>query len=1339
MVSLTRFLPQSADPGGYQYGVNVLSPGVDPVVDIILVHGLGGDPFKTWTYSGSKKEPSVLWPRDLLPFEIPEVRVLSYGYDTKVTSWFEGATSNMIHHHSETMISRLHNFRSRKIDGKNSTERPIIWIGHSLGGILIKRALIYSNSCGVDHNERLRSIKVSTQGILFMGTPHMGSDIVRWASLARKLLLFFPGVKLDSTMLSMLGQNSETLQNINTLFTGIASSFEIVYFYEEIETVLPTGQREVIVPYSSAIVDSPNTEKIGIHATHHTMIKYKDESSPGYSDVAGILRQMVDNALTFAPGRWESERRSAVAATDEKIKEILVQRGASGLYFGAPRSIMLGSPRRLSGFQSIPGPVEVEEIDSGSSIGAGPSKRPAIPRLEEYSPESSIILPPSLPIFAVPLHPNESPVTREYLLHELDHILLVEDRRSKGNAGLLLWGPPGSGKTHLVREYVFSRRSTYAGGIFWVNAQTPSSRIDSFRHIYKKLNLPSAVMQDITTPHADRSGLDLCTCRVLEWMERNENWLLVLDGANAVTETEIDELKACMPTSRGSSILLTSLNQSLDGQARLGAPVGFRIPQMTMKEAVSILLTEAKIVDPTPQEVKVAQELVELLDYLIGAIHIAACYIAERQVSIYEYLRGYKEHPKVSGDGWSPLAMTLDTLETKHPEAANLLKLISYFGTDIPTLLIHWGLEALPAQVRVVAKEEDGIFDFNLTIKHLLAFSLVRRTHQNEREDGKEWRVDKLHLQSVIQTYVRQRLNSQAEVGQAWVKFAALVFRHAYERAEKQRGANGGIYIKDYEEFSRHGEALMNRMREGKVSRKSIRTTVEMAKQVIEEQNKAQEAGKLVELPARSIWGRIDTESPEAVYASRRSTFNDSSSVTGSSLSASTLSELSKGNAFSVGNNSKVTQEEEQKVDKTSPAPAIVEPVASAPKNDPPTSMLSRASTSTTIQGSTASVNIGKQRKKLQRRPSHKSYKSRKGKEVDEQLRSPKEAPALTIPTSATIGTQTQPTAIGTATIKRQVSAPYPISPPSGNGGNNPFVIPSWPGSENSPLEIPLPLPMNIPQVYTNDLISQSAPSNLYHLYQKSELSNTNPPRPARTISEPIRDPGPNQPLPRTIRRRKAIDPNPTLPPQPKFPRLDSALSPIPPFLSTDHHHLASPMGYFYVVDHQKETKYGDQTEDEEGESDFISVTSEPGPSRISRRNLSPNPLMRHKVLYNTPASSTAVVGPSRLKPPAPPSPLHSRSEIFLSAPTSPILSHMSSVITDDDDGASMQPSPGSLVDLAKNFTSAWVGTSLRSRGSSVSSLGTISPAVKMEKRRSVSISREGSPSRGRTHWRTMM
>ncbi|KAF3910785.1 hypothetical protein ABW20_dc0101759 [Dactylellina cionopaga] len=1119
-----------------------------------------------------------------------------------------------------------------------------------------------------------------------MGTPHMGSDIVRWGSLARKLLCFFPGVRLDSSMLSMLGQNSETLQNINTLFIGIASSFEIVYFYEELETLLPTGQHEIIVPYSSAIVDSPNTEKIGIHGTHQTMVKYKDESSPGYSDVAGILRQMVDTAVTFAPGRWEAERRSAVAATDEKIKEILVQRGL------------------------------------------------AITQSGEYSANSSLILPPSLPIFAVPLHPNESPVTRDYLLRDFDTILLADDRRSKGNAGLLLWGPPGSGKTHLVREYVFNRREYFTGGIFWVNARTAASRVDSFRIIYKKLNLPSAVMQDVNSPHADRSGMDLCTCRVLEWMERTENWLLVLDGANAVDESDIDDLKSCMPTSRGSSILFTTLNQSLDGQARLGAPVGYKIPQMTMKEAMSIFLTEAKIVDPTPQEVKVAGELVELLDYLIGAIHIAACYIAERQVSIYEYLRGFKEQPKVSGDGWSPLALTLDTLETKHPEAANLLKLISYFGTDIPTLMMHWGLEALPAQVRVVAKEEDGTFDFNLTIKHLLAFSLVRRTHYNESENGKEWRVDRLHLQSVIQTYVRQRLNSQADLGQAWVKFAGIVFRHAFERAEKQRGQNGNIFTKDYEEFLMHGESLMQYMREQKVSRRSIRLTVEKVNRVIEEQNRAQEAGRLIELPNRSIWGRTDTESPEAVYVARRSTM-DSSSVTGSSLSASTLSEISKGNAFSVGNNSKIVQEGHQNEVKEAKEEAREEPkeIPVLSDREPPKSILSRASTSNTIQASIASTKGAKyQGKKLQRRLSHRSYRSRT--QNDSRQESSNSAAVLTasVPKSVTTGTQTPPIDIPKESSRyythvTQTSNNEPSSP-SYFSDTHLFSFPSVETPAISPQGIFIPFSPNVPQVYTNDLTSHSAPSNLNRLYRESELPNTLSPTAARTLSGPVRDPGPNLPLPRTIRRRKAVDLTPDSQDDNdkiKIPRLEEP-SPAPPFLSTTS---TPPMNYYYYVNSHENTTNNEGGEQEEEDDDFVTVTSEPGPSRIYRGGLSPAPLMRHKILYNTPASSAATAGLVRLRPPPSRQQLgsiYSQDDVFLSAPTSPLLSRMSSMISDAD-VSSMVPSPGSLVNLARSF--------VRSRGSSISSMGTMSTAMEavergrsMERRKSVE--REESPER---------
>ena len=49
---------------------------------IVAVHGLCGDPFDTWTdeTTGNKK----LWLRDFLPSQVPNARIMSYGYDSSV-------------------------------------------------------------------------------------------------------------------------------------------------------------------------------------------------------------------------------------------------------------------------------------------------------------------------------------------------------------------------------------------------------------------------------------------------------------------------------------------------------------------------------------------------------------------------------------------------------------------------------------------------------------------------------------------------------------------------------------------------------------------------------------------------------------------------------------------------------------------------------------------------------------------------------------------------------------------------------------------------------------------------------------------------------------------------------------------------------------------------------------------------------------------------------------------------------------------------------------------------------------------------------------------------------
>src|SRR5438034_1035627 len=46
---------------------------------VVAVHGLGGDAYGTWTHENGK-----LWLRDFLPFQVPEARIFTYGYDSVV-------------------------------------------------------------------------------------------------------------------------------------------------------------------------------------------------------------------------------------------------------------------------------------------------------------------------------------------------------------------------------------------------------------------------------------------------------------------------------------------------------------------------------------------------------------------------------------------------------------------------------------------------------------------------------------------------------------------------------------------------------------------------------------------------------------------------------------------------------------------------------------------------------------------------------------------------------------------------------------------------------------------------------------------------------------------------------------------------------------------------------------------------------------------------------------------------------------------------------------------------------------------------------------------------------
>ncbi|EOO02000.1 putative and nb-arc domain protein [Phaeoacremonium minimum UCRPA7] len=181
-------------------------------VDIVLIHGLNGEPQKTWTAKNG-----IFWPTDLLPDSLKDAHanVLVYGYNADVYSSRNDKKS------------------------EDSTRNPIIWVAHSLGGILLKRALEYSNDVRVSQHEDYRSIYVSTFGIIFLGTPHTGSGLATWGHMLQSMSdVIIPKKIFESepVLLKTLKKDNETLQNINNHFLDIYQRFRIHMAHENHKT-----------------------------------------------------------------------------------------------------------------------------------------------------------------------------------------------------------------------------------------------------------------------------------------------------------------------------------------------------------------------------------------------------------------------------------------------------------------------------------------------------------------------------------------------------------------------------------------------------------------------------------------------------------------------------------------------------------------------------------------------------------------------------------------------------------------------------------------------------------------------------------------------------------------------------------------------------------------------------------------------------------------------------------------------------------------------------------------------------------------------------------------------
>ncbi|KAF2183348.1 hypothetical protein K469DRAFT_728103 [Zopfia rhizophila CBS 207.26] len=154
------------------------------------------------------------------------------------------------------------------------TERPIILVVHSLGGLAL---LSGDNS----PDEFTRKVSSSVKRIAFMGTSHRGSDKAKWAETGRNLLDYI--MDTNSELLKVLEENSERLSIIGREFPNLLRRRK-------------GKPEEKIVPESSACL--AGYPAMPIHADHSGMCKFEDKEDPNYRKVAGVLKRWIQELGT---------------------------------------------------------------------------------------------------------------------------------------------------------------------------------------------------------------------------------------------------------------------------------------------------------------------------------------------------------------------------------------------------------------------------------------------------------------------------------------------------------------------------------------------------------------------------------------------------------------------------------------------------------------------------------------------------------------------------------------------------------------------------------------------------------------------------------------------------------------------------------------------------------------------------------------------------------------------------------------------------------------------------------------------------------------------------------
>jgi len=262
---------------------------------------------------------------------------MAYGYDSKLQS--KGI--QQIIDYKRDFLGELKKARR----AEDQRDRPVIFLGHSFGGIIIAQSLLEAKTR--DYDPVVHSISRSTHAVMFFATPHRGliaDDILK---------VLNPKTDADRIRLvRSIDANSEALTEELRRFINGFREIKIVSFYEQQKTkrlvqdengmIKRSGEFYTMLQNESALLQLPDSmeEKHPVNADHSDIVKFDTRANDTYGHVSSYLRCYLEHfksqndaaEAAFVPqkrGQLDEKLFDAARSGDVQKLRTLLSTGAS--------------------------------------------------------------------------------------------------------------------------------------------------------------------------------------------------------------------------------------------------------------------------------------------------------------------------------------------------------------------------------------------------------------------------------------------------------------------------------------------------------------------------------------------------------------------------------------------------------------------------------------------------------------------------------------------------------------------------------------------------------------------------------------------------------------------------------------------------------------------------------------------------------------------------------------------------------------------------------------------------------------------------------------------------